>query len=168
MSFRNVVGIVGFKNSGKTGLVERLVAEFTARDFTVATVKHAHHEFTIDQPGTDSFRHKAAGAHQVFVSSSSRWALISEQAPVKLSLEQILEKLEAADITIVEGYKREAFPKIEVWRAEVEAPLLARDDPHIIAVASDGEIEDVAVPILDLNNTQIIVEFILSSLEDGS
>ena len=151
-------GITGWKNAGKTGLMERLVTEITQRGFTVSTLKHAHHTFDVDHPGTDSFRHRAAGAQQVLLASDRRWALMSELREVPL--QALLAKLDPADLVLIEGWKHEPHPKIEAWRAGEGHPLMARDDPSIQAVASDTGLK-LDRPVFDLNDTGGIADFIL-------
>ena len=161
----NVFGVIGWKNSGKTGLVERLVYELNRRGFSVSTLKHAHHSFDVDRPGKDSYRHRVAGASQVMVSSEERSALISEfrgsSAP---SLSTLLTKLEPVDIVLVEGWKCDSHPKIETWRSINDYAVLAETDPTILAVASDLQL-DLNCPNLDLNDTNAITDFILENLE---
>ena len=161
----NVFGVIGWKNSGKTGLVERLVYELNRRGFSVSTLKHAHHSFDVDRPGKDSYRHRVAGASQVMVSSEERSALISEfrgsSAP---SLSTLLTKLEPVDIVLVEGWKCDSYPKIETWRSVNDYAVLAETDPTILAVASDLHLE-LNCPNLDLNDTNSITDFILKNLE---
>ncbi len=158
----NVFGIVGFKNAGKTGLMERLVAEITGRGFTVSTVKHAHHSFDVDQPGKDSFRHRVAGASQVVLASGTRWALMSElRGAPEPPLAELLAQLAPVDLVLVEGYKRDAHPKIEAHRAVTQHPLLALDDPTVKGVASDVTL-DVPCPVFNLDDTTAIADFILS------
>ena len=157
-------GIVGWKNSGKTGLMERLVAEFTARGLRVSTVKHAHHSFDVDHPGKDSYRHRAAGAAQVMLSSGKRWALMTElQGADEPPLADLLARMAPVDLVLVEGFKREGHPKIEAHRAETGQGLLAPNDPTIRAVASDSApVTDR--PVLDLDDTKAIADFIAAEL----
>ncbi len=157
-------GIVGYKNAGKTGLMERLVAEISGRGFTVSTLKHAHHRFDVDHPGKDSYRHRAAGAHQVLLSSRNRWALMTElQGQDEATLDQLLARLTPVDLVLIEGYKRDAHPKVEAFRAETGNPLIARDDPTVRAVASDSPV-DIDRPVFDLNDTTAIADFILTEV----
>ena len=158
-----VWGVAGWKNTGKTGLVERLVAEFSARGLRVSTIKHAHSGFDIDQPGTDSARHRAAGAHEVLIASETRWALMHEAR--EPSLAALLERLDAADLVLVEGYKSEPHPKIETYRKDAGQDLLARTNPTIRAVASDSDLTDVPVPVLALDDTGAIAGLIAKALE---
>lgn len=160
-----VYGVTGWKNSGKTTLMERLVKEITGRGLSVSTVKHAHHATEIDHEGRDSFRHRTAGAREVLVASPVRWALMHElrDAP-EPPLTELLAKLSPVDLVLIEGYKRESHPKIEAHRAETGRPLLALDNPTVTAVASDAAPVGLAVPVFDLNDTAAIVDFILSEV----
>jgi len=157
-----IYGIVGWKNSGKTGLMERLVAEITGRGFSVSTIKHAHHAFDVDQPGKDSHRHRVAGASQVLLSSGKRWALMSElrEAP-EPALSELLGQLSPVDLVLIEGYKRDQHPKIEAHRHETGQALIAENDPTIEAVASNAMHENLTVPVFDLDSTAEIADFIL-------
>ncbi len=157
-----VFGVVGYKNAGKTGLMERLVTEFTARGLTVSTLKHAHHAFDVDQPGKDSFRHRQAGARQVLVASGVRWALMSETP--EPALPDLLAKLDPVDLVLIEGWKREGHPKIEAHRQETGHPLIAPGDPSVKAIAADHPIPDAPCPVLDLDDTAGIADLILEAL----
>ena len=157
-------GVVGWKNAGKTGLMERLVSEITARGFTVSTVKHAHHSFDVDHPGKDSFRHREAGASQVMLASRNRIALMHElRGADEPSLEELLAQLAPVDLVLVEGYKRDAHPKVEAHRVITGNPLIAPDDPTIRAVASDTALS-LDRPVFDLNDTVAIADFILGDV----
>lgn len=159
---RRVFGITGWKNSGKTTLTEKLVAEFVRRGWKVSTVKHAHHDFDIDKPGADSFRHRQAGAMEVAIVSGKRWALMHElRGEDEPTLEAILARLAPCDIVLVEGYKREAHNKIETRRLEASdrAPLAA-NDPHIVAIAADFAVPGESLPVFDLDDTKSIADFI--------
>lgn len=159
-----VYGVVGWKNAGKTGLMERLVTEITGRGITVSTVKHAHHSFDVDHPGKDSFRHRAAGASEVLLSSRNRVALMQElRAEDEPTLAQLLTRLSAVDLILVEGYKRDAHPKVEAHRAQTGNPLIAPDDPTVRAIASDVSL-DGDRPVFDLDDTVAIANFILSEV----
>ena len=159
-----VYGVIGWKNSGKTGLMERLVADITGRGFTVSTVKHVHHAVDLDHPGKDSFRHRQAGAQEVILASADRFALMAEYRGPEPELPAILSRLAPVDLVLVEGYKRDAHPKIEVWRAETGQPLIQPSDPLICAVASDAPPPGLTVQLLDLNDTRAIADFILSEV----
>ncbi|RMF41795.1 MAG: molybdopterin-guanine dinucleotide biosynthesis protein B [Alphaproteobacteria bacterium] len=160
-----VFGIAGWKNSGKTGLTERLVTEITARGYTVSTVKHAHHTVDIDQPGRDSYRHRRAGAREVLLVSSRRWALMHElrDAP-EPDLADLLARLSPVDLVLIEGYKHGPHPKIEAHRAETGKPLMAPEDPAIRAIASDIDLPDAPVPVLALDDTATIADFVLRAV----
>lgn len=157
-----VFGITGWKNTGKTGLVERLVTDIVNRGITVSTLKHAHHSFDIDHPGKDSFRHRVAGASEVLLSSGKRWALMAElRGETEPELPELLSKLSPVDLVLIEGWKTEGHPKIECYRSETPQDLIAPGDPSIIAVASDAAVK-VEVPQFDLNDTTCIANFILA------
>lgn len=159
-----IYGIVGYKNAGKTGLMERLVTEIAGRGFTVSTLKHAHHTFDVDQPGKDSHRHRIAGAHQVLLASRSRWALMTElRDQPEPPLADLLAQLSPVDLVLVEGYKRDTHTKVEAFRAETGNPLIARDDTTVRAVASDTPLQ-LDRPVFDLNDTGAIADFILSEV----
>lgn len=161
----NVFGIIGWKNSGKTGLVERLVSELTRRGFSVSTLKHAHHSFDIDHPGKDSHRHRVAGASQVLISSAERSALMTEFRSYKEpSLKTLLSKMEPVDVVLIEGWKCDAHPKIETWRSENGNPAIAANDKTILAVASDLKLE-LDCPVFDLNDTNAVTNFVIDHLE---
>ena len=158
----NVYGVIGWKNAGKTGLMERLVADITARGFSVSTVKHVHHDVDLDQPGKDTFRHRLAGAHDVVLASSHRFAILHEHRGPEPDLAEILTRLAPVDLILVEGYKRDAHPKIEVYRRETGRDLIQPDDSLIRAIATDvPDLGPLSVPVLDLNDTQSIATFIL-------
>lgn len=159
---RRVFGVTGWKNSGKTTLLTRLVSEFARRGFRVSTVKHAHHEFDIDTPGTDSFRHREAGAQEVVIVSGNRWALMHElREEAEPSMQDAIAHLSPCDLVLVEGYKREAHPKIEARRTRsARAAALAPDDPSILAVAADHETDTGTLPRFDLDDIAGIADFI--------
>ncbi len=160
---RKVFGIAGWKNSGKTTLVERLVRELSGRGWRIATIKHAHHAFDIDHEGTDSFRHRAAGAAEVAIVSARRWALIHELADPgdEPPLGEVLARLSPCDLVIVEGYKREGHPKIEVRRRDArQTEPLAPGDPSIVAVAADHAADTGALPCFDLDAIADIADFV--------
>lgn len=156
-----VYGVIGWKNAGKTSLMERLVAEITGRGFTVSTVKHVHHDVDLDQPGKDSHRHRQAGASEVVLASAHRFALMREHRGAEPELPEVLARLAPVDLVLVEGYKRDAHPKVEVWRAETGHPLIQPDDPLVRAVATDTDPGPLPVPVLDLNDTAAVADFIL-------
>ena len=156
-----VIGVAGFKNAGKTTLVEKLVSELTRRGHRVSTVKHAHHSFDIDHEGRDSFRHRKAGAREVAVVSRHRWAIIHESGEEnEPTLEEILAKLAPCDLVIVEGYKRDTHDKIEVRNLELSHPDLAGDDPTVVAIAANGAIAAAPVPVFDRDDVTALAGFI--------
>jgi molybdopterin-guanine dinucleotide biosynthesis adapter protein len=157
-------GVVGWKNAGKTGLMERLVTEITGRGVTVSTVKHAHHSFDVDHPGKDSFRHRTAGASEVLLASGNRFALMHELRGAKEPiLAELLTRLSPVDLVLIEGYKRDDHPKVEAHRAVTGNPLIAPEDPTVRAVAADVSL-DLDRPVFDLNDTVEIADFILSEV----
>lgn len=157
-----VYGIIGWKNSGKTSLMERLVAEITARGLSVSTIKHVHHDVDLDQPGKDTFRHRSAGAREVVLASAHRFALLHEHRGPEPALTDILQRLAPVDLVLVEGYKRDPHPKIEVFRADIGHSLIQPTDPTTRAVATDAALPPLGVPVLDLNDTKAVADFILS------
>ncbi|MEP2640458.1 molybdopterin-guanine dinucleotide biosynthesis protein B [Roseobacter sp.] len=157
-------GVVGWKNAGKTGLMERLVTEIVGRGFTVSTVKHAHHVFDVDKPGKDSHRHRQAGATEVLLASGKRFALMHElRGAEEPTLDLLLAKLAPVDLVLIEGYKRDTHPKIEAHRAVTGNGLIAPEDPTIRAVASDSALT-LDRPVFDLDDTHAIADFILSEV----
>jgi molybdopterin-guanine dinucleotide biosynthesis adapter protein len=156
-----IFGIVGWKNSGKTTLITALLREFAARGLRVSTIKHAHHAFDLDHPGKDSFLHRAAGAQEVMIASDGRWALLHElrgaEAP---KLAELIARLSPVDLVLVEGFKNEAHPKLEVRRAGTDGPQLADGDPQIVAIASDETLTAQSLPLFALNNVSEIADFI--------
>jgi molybdopterin-guanine dinucleotide biosynthesis adapter protein len=161
-------GVTGWKNSGKTTLVERLVAEITGRGLTVSTLKHAHHSFDVDRPGKDSHRHRLAGAGQVLVSSRYRWALMTEnRAGPEPALSALLARLDPVDLVLVEGWKRDRHPKIEACRGAGFDELIARRDATVEAVATDRPVQVDPVdgrelPMFHLDAVAEIADFILA------
>ena len=156
----NVFGIAGWSDSGKTTLIERLLPRLMAGGMRVSVVKHAHQKFDIDRPGKDSFRFREAGSHEVLISSPARWALMREHRGVdEPGLDELLTHLSACDLVLVEGFKRDALPKLEVHRAALGKPLLAPTDPHVVAIASDVPIA-TALPQFRLDDVDRIAAFI--------
>ena len=161
-----VWGIVGWKNSGKTGLMERLVAEFVARGLRVSTIKHAHHTFDVDHEGKDSHRHRVAGASEVLLSSRNRWALMHElRQDDEPTLEELLARLSPVNLVLVEGYKRDRHPKVEAHRATTGQELIAPGDETVRAVASDAGAVVDGRPTFDLDDTRAIADFIAQELD---
>jgi molybdopterin-guanine dinucleotide biosynthesis protein MobB len=166
---RPLLGFVAYSGTGKTTLLERLIPELRSRGLRVALLKHAHHEFDIDIPGKDSYRLRQAGASQVMVASHRRWALINENDAEQdePQLGELLLQLDPArfDLLLVEGFKHENYPKIELWRRALDKPLLHPDDENIIALATDESPDrETALPLLDINDTAAIADFIIEWL----
>jgi len=159
-----VYGITGWKNSGKTGLVTRLVTHFASQGLKISTLKHAHHAFEIDHEGRDSFRHRQAGAQEVAVISAARMAVMTEfRGADEPSMEEVLARLAPADLVLIEGYKTGPQPKIEVRQEALGQPLMAAEIDGVRAIASDG-VPQSDLPLLDLNDTAAIAAFILADL----
>ena len=148
-----VIGLAGWSGAGKTTLLRRLIPLLTASGFSVSTVKHAHHGFDVDQPGKDSWEHRQAGAHEVLVASAARWALMHEHrgAP-EPALSELIGLLAPVDLVLVEGFKRDRHPKIEIFRGVVGKPLLHPGDPTVCALASDTPQPGCSLPVLDLDD----------------
>jgi molybdopterin-guanine dinucleotide biosynthesis protein B len=158
-----IIGLAGWSGAGKTTLVSKLIPALTARGLKVSTVKHAHHRFDIDRPGKDSFVHRMSGATEVFVSSSQRWAQMAElRGAEELHLADILKRLSPVDLVVIEGFKREPHPKIEVYRAENGKPFLYPDDNWIVAIASDTPIEEPRLPVLPLDDIEKIADAVIA------
>src|SRR4051812_27844607 len=159
-----VIGIAGYSGSGKTTLIEKMIPLFVRAGLRVSLVKHAHHEFDVDQPGKDSWRHRQAGCSEVLVSSSNRWALMHElRGAPEPPLQDQLKHLAPCDLVIVEGYKAEPIPKLEVHRRVAATPLLHPADPHVVAVVTDEPLE-TALPQLPLDDAEAVVRFVLHHL----
>lgn len=160
-----IFGVAGFKNSGKTTLTSRIVSELTSRGYKVSTIKHAHHGFDLDQKGRDSFIHRQAGAHEVAIVSSSRWAVLHELREEKEpTFDEILSRLSPCDVVIIEGFKREAYPKIEVRRPDLGHPELAAEDENIMAIACDEAVEGATIPVFRRDDAIQIADFIIEHL----
>jgi molybdopterin-guanine dinucleotide biosynthesis adapter protein len=158
-----VIGLAGWSGSGKTTLLTKAIPRLTARGMRVSTLKHAHHTFDIDQPGKDSFAHRAAGATEVLVGAASRWALVHElRGEDEPGLPSLLRRLAPVDLVVIEGYKREPHPKLEVYRAAVGKSLLHPSDPHIVAIAADGQLPEATVPVIPLDDIERIVDTLLA------
>ena len=155
-----VIGIAGYSGSGKTTLIEKVIPVLVAGGLRVSLIKHAHHEFDVDQPGKDSYRHRHAGCGEVLVSSSKRWAMMHElRGAPEPSLHEQLKLFAPCDLVIVEGFKSEPIPKVEVHRRASHAPLLFPDDPHVVAVATDEALE-TPLPQIDVNDAAAVARFI--------
>jgi molybdopterin-guanine dinucleotide biosynthesis protein B len=161
-----IFGVTGWKNSGKTTMTERLVTEFVRRGYRVSTVKHAHHGFDIDKPGSDSFRHRSAGAAEVAIVSGNRWALMHElRKEAEPALDEIIARLAPCDLVLVEGYKREAHPKIECRRLGAkDTAALATGDPRIVAIAADHPTDAAGLPLFALDDVTAIADFVAATV----
>ncbi|MFD1326895.1 molybdopterin-guanine dinucleotide biosynthesis protein B [Mycoplana ramosa] len=161
-----IFGVSGWKNSGKTGLTTRLVEALVARGYRVSTIKHAHHDFDIDKAGTDSYRHRHAGAREVAIVSGSRYAIMHElRGDPEPAFQDVLARLAPCDLVLIEGYKREPIPKIEARRLDAaNRTPLAPQDPHIVAIAADHPVTDTLLPVFDLDDTDGIADFILATV----
>lgn len=161
-----VIGLAGWSGAGKTTLLVKLIPALKARGLAVSSVKHAHHAFDIDHPGKDSFEHRQAGAHEVLISSRTRWALVHElRDEVEPTLPELLRRLSPVDLVIVEGFKSFAHPKIEVHRAANGKLPLFRDIPNVRAIASDGLIAEAGIPVLPLDDVAAIADQALALAE---
>src|SRR5579864_1295534 len=158
-----VFGFAGWSGSGKTTLIETLVPRLTAAGLRVSLVKHAHHDFDVDRPGKDSHRHRMAGCAEVLVTSSVRWALMHElRGTPELTLDGALARLSQCDLVLVEGWKRAAIPKLEVWRAALGKPALHPGDARIVGIATDSSIRPIpALPAFDLQDAGAIPTFVV-------
>jgi molybdopterin-guanine dinucleotide biosynthesis protein B len=157
-------GFAGWSGSGKTTLVEKLIPRFVQRGLRVSLIKHAHHNFDVDTPGKDSYRHRQAGASEILVTSSRRWVLMHElRGTQEPSFDEQVKRISPCDLLLVEGFKFAPIPKLEVWRKETGEALLHPNDPHIVALATDAKVE-TKLPLLDLNDDAAIARFILKHL----
>lgn len=157
-------GLAGWSGSGKTTLMARLLPELIGRGLSVSTLKHAHHRFDVDQPGKDSHTHRQAGATEVMVSSANRWALMHElRGAPEPTVEELVARMSPVDLVLIEGFKRHAHPKLEVWRRANGKPLLHVEDPHIVALASDEPVESCPLPRFDLDDVPAIADFVMAA-----
>lgn len=159
-----VLGVVGWSGSGKTTLITALLPILKARGLSVSTVKHAHHGFDMDRPGKDTFRHRAAGAHEVLVASTHRWALLHEVDGPEPSLPDLLARLDPVDLILVEGFKTHPFPKLEVHRPALGRPPIWPTEPEVLAVAADDFLSGCDRPVVPLNEPAPIVDWILGTM----
>ncbi|MCF4125843.1 molybdopterin-guanine dinucleotide biosynthesis protein B [Methylobacterium sp. SyP6R] len=159
-----VIGLAGWSGAGKTTLLVRLIPALRARGLRVATLKHAHHEFDVDRPGKDSFRHREAGACEVIVSSRRRVVQIQE-VEEEMRLPDLLRRFARCDLAVIEGFKREPHPKLEVYRHANGRPPLHPDDPRIVAVASDHPFPEAGRPIVPLDAVEAVADIVLARSE---
>mgnify|MGYP001550325941 CR=1 FL=1 len=164
-----IMGLAGWSGSGKTTLLAKLIPALTALGATVSTVKHAHHNFDVDQPGKDSHTHRLAGAAEVLISSTARWALMHElRGADEPSLADLIAHMSPVDLLLVEGFKRDSHRTIEIHRPELGKELLYRGDPDIVAVASTGALPELTIPVLDLDDIDAIARFVIENATDSS
>lgn len=161
----HVLGLVGWSGSGKTTLLTALIPLLRVGGMQVSTVKHAHAGFDMDRPGKDSFRHRKAGAHEVLITSPSRWVLTHEVTGKEPSLPDVLARLAPVDLVLVEGFKSHPYPKIEVYRPSLGKPALWPRDPGILAVASDISLHDCPMPCLPLDKPDVIAQWIRTRVD---
>lgn len=166
MNSARVLGIAGWSGSGKTTLITKLIPLLAGRGVRVATLKHAHHAFDVDQPGKDSYEHRKAGACEVIVSSARRWVQMHEigDGP-EATLPQLLARLSPCDLVLVEGFKTGRHPKMEVFRRAVGKTPLHPEDPHVIAIASDTDFPDTGIPRVDINDIEAVATLVLARAE---
>jgi|SRR5579871_1741241 len=158
-----VIGFAGWSGSGKTTLLSKVIPRLVGRGLRVSTLKHAHGGFDVDKPGKDSHTHRVAGATEVLVSSGNRWALVHElRGEPELSLRALLCRLSPVDLVLVEGYKRQPHPKLEVHRAALGKPMIHPEDAHIVAIASNTPLPAAKVPVVDLDDTEAVVDIPLA------
>lgn len=156
-----IFGFAGWSGSGKTTLIEQLIPRFAQRGLRVSLIKHAHHTFDVDRPGKDSYRHRKAGCAEVLITSSRRWVLMHELCgAAEPHLGEQLQHLASCDLVLIEGFKREHIPKLEIYRAEVGEPLIHPHDPNVVAIATDQRL-DTRLPQFDLNDHKAIAAFVL-------
>jgi molybdopterin-guanine dinucleotide biosynthesis protein B len=157
-----VFGFAGWSGSGKTTLIEHLVPRFVAQGLTVSLIKHAHHDFDIDKPGKDSYRHREAGCKEVMIASDRRWVIMHElRGAPEPTLEQQIARMAPCDLLLIEGYKHYPMPKLEIFRAANGKPALHPDDPHVVAIASDRAFSS-KLPQFALDDHDAIAEFVLA------
>jgi len=158
-----IFGLAGWSGAGKTSLVVRLLPELIGRGLSVSTMKHAHHAFDVDMPGKDSYEHRQAGASEVLVTSANRWALMHElRGAPEAQLEELIARMTPVDLLLIEGFKHHPHDKLEVFRRDVGKPLLCVGDPRVVAVASDGPVPEARVPVMALDDTRAIADFIVA------
>jgi molybdopterin-guanine dinucleotide biosynthesis protein B len=166
MNRARVLGIAGWSGSGKTTLITKLIPLLSGHGLRIATLKHAHHAFDVDQPGKDSYEHRKAGASEVIVSSARRWVQMHEIGDgMEAGLGELLRRLSPCDLVLVEGFKTERHPKLEVFRGEAGKTPLHPDDPYIVAIASDQGFPGANIPVVDLNDIEAVAKVVLERSE---
>ena len=158
-----IFGLVGWSGSGKTELLIKLLPELKRRGLKVSTMKHTHHDVDIDIPGKDSYRHRQAGAEEVMVASSGRWSLVHElRDEPEPDMDFLIAQMKPVDLLLIEGFKRNSHPKMEVFRPSYGEPLIAAHDPTVVGVACDEKIVGLGVPLIDLNDVGAVADFIIA------
>jgi len=158
-------GLAGWSGSGKTTLVVKLLPEFIARGFSVSTMKHTHHQFDMDKPGKDSHNHRMAGAEEVMVTSATRWALLHElRGSPEPDIQTLIDRMSPVDLVLIEGFKSYPHAKLEVHRPSLGKPLLALEDPSVVAIATDEPFNHASLPVLDLNDAKMIADFVVGHM----
>lgn len=166
MNSVHVIGLAGWSGSGKTTLVTKLIPLLGQRGIKVATLKHAHHAFDVDQPGKDSYEHRKAGAVEVIVSSARRWVQMHEVGTgTEATLPELLRRLSPCDLVLVEGFKTGPHPKLEVFRGEVGKSPLHPEDKRIVAIASDQAFPNAGIPVVDINDIDAVADMVLARAE---
>ncbi|MBC8267391.1 MAG: molybdopterin-guanine dinucleotide biosynthesis protein B [Rhodospirillaceae bacterium] len=161
-----VFGITGWSGSGKTTLMVKLLPEMIGRGYSVSTMKHTHHRFDLDRKGKDSFEHRQAGASEVLVSSSNRWALMHElRGAPEPDMDELIAQMTPVDLLLVEGFKGRHYDKLEVSRQATGKPMRCREDKEIVALACDSAVEGLDIPVIDINNIAAIADFIVARCE---
>ena len=156
-----IFGFAGWSGSGKTTLIEQLIPRFVQAGLRVSLIKHAHHNFDVDQPGKDSYRHREAGAQEVLVSSAKRWVLMHElRGADEPRLDEMIARVAPCELLLIEGYKKYPLPKLEVFRAGNNKAFLHPEDPHIVGIASDVPVQ-TKLPQFDLNDYDGVAAFIM-------
>lgn len=157
-----IFGFAGWSGSGKTTLVKAVIPALIDRGLTVSTIKHTHHNFDIDKPGKDSYEHRAAGAHEVVITGSNRWALLHEnRGELEPDIDFLLGRMADVDLVLIEGFKSYPHPKLEVYRPEVGKPILCADDSSIVAIATNAVI-DTEIPQLPIDDIEVISDFVMT------
>jgi len=155
--------MIGWSGSGKTTLITQLIPELIERGYSVSSMKHTHHNFDIDKPGKDSFEHRVAGAKQVLITGTKRWALLNENRDQdEPNIDELLTRMDPVDLVLIEGFKRHPHSKMEVFRASVGKPLLAPEDPSVVAIATDEEVDGGNLPVIDLNDVGAVADYIIA------
>jgi molybdopterin-guanine dinucleotide biosynthesis protein B len=163
MNQAKILGIAGWSGSGKTTLLTKLIPILLSRGLKVATLKHAHHNFDVDQPGKDSYEHRKAGASEVIVSSARRWVQMHEVGTGReATLAELLQRLSPCDLVLIEGFKTDRHPKLEVFRKDAQKTPLHPTDDRIIAIASDQEFPGAGLPVVDLNNMEAVADLVIA------